>query len=511
MRQLATVVDNVVALLMRQLLTWTLTAVLMVFFLPRYLGDDGLGKVTFAVSLITMLLVLTNLGTATFTVKQVALDRARVSDLLWNTYAIRALTAVPIAAVVVSVTRLVPLESDAKAVLYLASATMIVMALDKAQVAAIQGLEKMRWIGAAEVANKATVMALGITVLVMGHGVVAYATVLLAGAAMSFAVNGSYLVWRYLRWPRFSRAVVRQLLVGGFPFVITGTLGQIYIWMDVFVVRIMTRDEVVGWLGAATQLYATFNVVPLVIATAILPALTRFHVEDTEAMGTAVRRSIQAVLVTGMPLALALMLLSGDIIHFLHYPQEFNHSVPLLALLAVNVPVTGALMVLGTVVIAANQQKRWAFAMFVTTALTALLDPALVLTFDRWVGNGAIGAVTTTVVSEMVMINLGLRLVPKGLIDRSVVTMLLRALSAALVMVGVMGAAKLLLEPGLVPLVLIGGPTYGLALLANGGVTIGELRLLTSLAFGRGRAQGPGLAGEAASPYGAAPMGSRGA
>ena len=501
MGKLTTVVDNIVALLMRQVLTWTLTAILMVFFLPRYLGDEGLGKVTFAVSLITMLLVLTNLGTATFTVKQVALDRARVSELLWNAYAIRALTAIPIGAVVASVTRLVPLDSDAKAVLYLASATMVVMALDKAQVAAIQGLEKMRWLGAAEVANKATVMALGIALLVTGHGVVSYAVVLAVGAAVSFVVNGSYLAWRYLRWPRFSLGVIKVLLMGGFPFLITGALGQVYIWMDVFIVRVMTRDEVVGWLGAAEQLYATFNVVPLVIATAILPALTRLHVEDMEAMGTAVRRSLQAVLVTGVPLALALMLLSGDVIHFLRYPSEFSRSIPLLAIISFNVPVTGTLMVIGTVVIAANQQKRWAFAMFLTTALSLVIDPGLVLAFDRLYDNGAIGAVASTVITEAFMINIGLRLMPKGLIDRSVVPMLLRTFSAALVMAGVMGAAKLLLDPGLVPLVLIGAPTYGLALLANGGVTIGELKLLTSIAFGRGRLREPGLAGDVASPY----------
>jgi hypothetical protein len=44
MRQLAKVADNVIALLVRQVLTWSLTAILMVFFLPRLLGDAGSGR-----------------------------------------------------------------------------------------------------------------------------------------------------------------------------------------------------------------------------------------------------------------------------------------------------------------------------------------------------------------------------------------------------------------------------------------------------------------------------------
>ena len=100
MRQLAKVADNIVALLVRQVLTWSLTAVLMVFFLPRLLGDAGLGKITFAIAVITVLLVFTNLGTATFTVKQVALDRSRVSDILWHAYALRLVMGLLAGAVV---------------------------------------------------------------------------------------------------------------------------------------------------------------------------------------------------------------------------------------------------------------------------------------------------------------------------------------------------------------------------------------------------------------------------
>ena len=484
MTPFARIIDNIIALFVRQLLTWTLTAILIVF-LPKYLGDEGLGKVIFAISLTTMLLVLTNMGTATFTVKAVALDRGRLSELLWNAYAIRLLSGIAIAGSVAALTRFMSLDGQAAAVIYLASGMMVVSALDKAQVAAIQGLEEMRWPAMAEVLNKATVMSLGVFLLVTGHGPAAYAFALLAGTTVSFLFNGWYVARRHLSWPKISFSASKALLIGGFPFFLTGALGQIYMWQDAVILRLMTRDAVVGWYGAAVQLFATVNVVPLVIVTAILPALTRFYAQDKESLRIAAQRSVQAVLTTGVPLALALMLVSGDIIHFLRYPSAFSHSIPLLSLLAFNVPVTGTLMLVGTIVIAADRQKRWAMTMLLTTVLSLVLNPFLILTSDNLFQNGAIGAAVTSIVAEAFMIGIGLRLLPPQVLDKSSVGVLARSLVASLVMVGVMGAAKVLLDPGLIPLVLVGGPTYVVSLLAVGGVTLGELKLLLLIASRR--------------------------
>jgi O-antigen/teichoic acid export membrane protein len=509
MTPLTRIIDNIIALFVRQLLTWTLTAILIVF-LPRYLGDVGLGKVTFAISLTTMLLVLTNMGTATFTVKTVALDRGRLSELLWNAYAIRLLSGIAIAGSVVAVTRFMGLDGEAAGVIYLVSGMMVVSALDKAQVAAIQGLEEMRWPAMAEVLNKATVMSLGIFLLVKGHGPAAYAFALLAGTTVSFLFNGLYVARRHLSRPRISLSASKTLLIGGFPFFLTGALGQIYMWQDAVILRLITRDAVVGWYGAAVQLFATVNVVPLVIVTAILPALTRFHAQDKETMRIAAQRCVQAVLVTGVPLALALMLVSGDIIHFLHYPSEFSHSIPLLSLLAFNVPVTGTLMLVGTIVIAADRQKQWAMTMLITTVLALAVNPWLIFMSERVFQNGAVGAAITSIVAEAFTIGIGLRLLPPQVLDKSSILILVRSLIASLVMVGVMGAVKALLDPGLIPLVLIGGPTYVVSLLAVGGVTLRELKLLLLIASKQETALTGQLVDKSSASYVAAPLGGEG-
>jgi O-antigen/teichoic acid export membrane protein len=488
MRQLEKVADNVVALLVRQVLTWSLTAVLMIFFLPRMLGDVGLGKITFAVALITMLLVVTNLGTATFTVKQVALDRSRLSQILWHAYVIRLVMGLVAGGAVVLATHLSGIDADSKRVLSVASLTIIVMGLDAAQIAALQGLENMRWIALAEVASKTTLLVIAIAVLVTGHGVFAYALAMLCGAVVGFLVNFSYLARRQLRRPSLSPTAVRWLIVGGLPFLMTGALLQFYLWSDTLALRFLTRDAVVGWYGAAMQLYGTMNFVPLVVITALLPALTRFHAGDKATMRVAVEKGMLAVLTTAMPLAAGSLLLSSELIGFLHYPSEFEHSAPLLAILALTLPVTGSLMLVGTVVIAADKQKEWAITVLVTSIISLAINVPFILFFDRVYNNGAIGVAIGAVLSEALMMALGIRLMPRGLMGRPVLIAAARCAAASLLMLVAIGAVKLLLDPGFVPLVCLGVPVYFSALLALGGITVSELKFLVGAALFRRRA-----------------------
>ncbi len=490
MKQLAKVADNVVALLVRQLLTWSLTGILMVFFLPRLLGDQGLGKITFAINLIPMLLVVTNLGTATFTVKQVALGRERLSEMLWHAYAVRLAMGLVVGASVVLAVNVSGVDADTKRVLSIASLTLIVMGFDAAQIAALQGLEQMRRIAMAEVANKTTLLIVGVAVLVSGWGVVAYAMAMLIGSLVGFCVNFSFLARRYLRRPALSPILARGLLVGGFPFLLTGAVYQFYSSSDAVMLRFLTRDAVVGWYGAANQLYGTLNFVPLVIITALLPALTRFHKEDKETMRVAVEKGMLAVLMTGVPIAAGCIILSGDLIRMLHYPPEFTHSVPLLAILALTLPVTGSLMLVGTVVIAADKQKQWAIVMAITTAVSIAIEVPFIILFQRVYANGAIGVSVAAVLSESFMLALGIRLIPKGIVGRETALGCARAVAASTVMFAAMAAVKLTHDPGFIPLVMLGGPVYVISLVAFRGVTVGELRFLASTIVSQRRGEG---------------------
>jgi O-antigen/teichoic acid export membrane protein len=457
-------IDNVASLLLRQIAIWG-TSFVIVLFVPRYLGDEGFGQITFATAVLMVLMIVTSLGSEELAVKRIAVRPADAAQILWRTYVVRLITSLAAAGAIVMALQVMPgVNGELRDVLYVTAATLVVMSLNGAQRAAIRGLQKMRWLSLAEVANKLTVMVLAIAVLTAGYGVTAYAAALLAGAAVSLLINGWQLGHMHAARPRFERRELNSLLIDSLPFFFIGSISQVYAWVDVGMLMVMTSEAVVGWYGAALQLFNTINVIPFLLATAFLPALARLH-SDPRELTRLGRTALGIVLITGVPLAFGLVVLSGSVIDFLGYPAEFESSVPLLTILAITIPITGVLIVMATIIAAADRQSAWVGVLVAALVLDVVLNLPLILYFEDSAGNGAIGAALAAVFAETSQIAFGLRLLPQGMVNRDLLRLFAKVSLASVAMAAVMlltaGA------PGVAATVVCAGClTYGLLLLA---------------------------------------------
>jgi O-antigen/teichoic acid export membrane protein len=465
---LGRLVDNVGALLFRQLATWLLAS-LLVLFLPRYLGDTGLGKITFALALTTVLGVLANLGTDTFIIKEVAKDRSRLPVLFWNAAALRLALGLIALTLVSALAHAFVGDGELRLVLIVYGANLVVMSLNRALEASFQGLERMRWISIAEVLNKATVTGLGVFALASGAGVVVFAAIVLLGSGVGLAVNAAFLATTLSGRPRFSLRLCIVMVAGGLPFLFVGAITQLYQWSGVWLLRVLTADDVVGWYGAAIQLFAALNVIPLVLSTALLPRLSLAFATDPAGARRLASISLAVVLSTGLPLSLGLCVLSRDLIRLLDYPATFDNSIPLVAILAVNLSLTGVLMLISTTLIAMDRQRAWLRLIAASLALNLALHAALIPVFDSAVGNGGIGAAAAAVTAEVFQLAVGLRLLPAGIVGRETGLAFARSGAASLAMLTII-VLMMPLEPWL-PLQVAGaGSVYLTALAALGGV-----------------------------------------
>jgi O-antigen/teichoic acid export membrane protein len=145
-------------------------------------------------------------------------------------------------------------------------------------------------------------------------------------------------------------------------------------------------------------------------------------------------------------------------------------------------------MLVGTVVIAADKQKQWAIIVGITSVISLAINVPFIIFFERAYGNGALGVTIAAVLSEALMMIMGIRLVPEGVMGRAVVIGLCRRLAASGAMAGAVVAVKLLRDPGFLPLVMLGGVVYLLALLALRGITLSEMKFILRAAVSRRQA-----------------------
>src|SRR5690242_10555667 len=83
-----TIVKNASALMSSQIITWGLS-LLLVIFLPRYLGPIGIGELQIATSIWAIMGVLIAFGTDTLLTKEIARHPEKAAHLLGTTFILR--------------------------------------------------------------------------------------------------------------------------------------------------------------------------------------------------------------------------------------------------------------------------------------------------------------------------------------------------------------------------------------------------------------------------------------
>jgi O-antigen/teichoic acid export membrane protein len=215
-----------------------------------------------------------------------------------------------------------------------------------------------------------------------------------------------------------------------------------------------------GWLAAAYRIITIPLFIPTLITVPLLPALSRVLTDGAE-FQRVLRHSLVAALLLAIPCAAGIVSLAPAVPHFMHWPGEFSHSIPLMRILAFQQPLMAADMVLGTALVALNSERPWLRVL----VIGAMFNPALNIVFlplcNLWFHNGAIGAAFVEVATELIMFIGALVLIPAGMVDRGTWSLIGRAIAGGAVLCLV---ASVLQERSVPLAILAGGCTYVLAI-----------------------------------------------
>ena len=458
------VVRNTAVQMLRYTAVWGAN-VTLVLFLPRYLGDQGLGQLQFAVSFVSLFAFLVALGTRNYMIKEVARDSARLPQMLRTALGLRVMSAGVVIVIMGIVAEMYGTTGSARHVIYLAMAWMVITSFAQLLAAGLHGLERMGWASFAEITNKVLVVAIGVTLLVQGGGVRTYVAVLVLGAIVNVLINAGYIV-RFARLRLdFDIQRMRVLAVRGGPYILMGFLLGAYMHTDVVMLQAFTSDSVVGWHAAALQIYRSVEFLPAVLTTALLPTLARIHsLSGAEAVGPLARRSLAAMAIVMAPIGVGLSITSAELIAAFPYPPEFENTVPILVLMALSTPISALLTILGTIAMATDRQRIWAYALALTVLLNVALNAIVIPYAQNAYGNGATGAAATTLLTEFLLMVFGIALLRRVIFERRLMISFAKVIVAVSLMGVVVYDAKMF-GLGLWALVGAGAFTYALLVL----------------------------------------------
>jgi O-antigen/teichoic acid export membrane protein len=457
------------SLLATQPVTWG-ASLLVAVLVPHYLGDANLGKYAVAWTIAQIVGVLATCGVPSYITRRIAQEPGRIHEISSNALVMAVGLSIGIVAIGLVVAWPIVGYTDTVGIL-LALGLVWVLCTTPQQVltALLMGQERharYAWLGAGSLVVT-TIASIG--VLALGGGVLGYmaAGVLAAAGVTLFSWRTSHVK---LALSKVRRGRMLEIARGGAPFLAWDLTLRVHSEIARVLLAILSRDAVVGWYAAAGRIIAIPLFIPTLITMPLLPALSR--AQNLAQLQTALRHALAAVLLLTIPCSAIIAGVAPAVPDLFHWPLEFQHSIPLMMILALQQPLVGIDMVLGTALIAQHREHRWLQVFMLAAASNVALNALLIPLADHLWANGAIGSSIVSIVSESVMLAGALILLPRGTVGRESLYLAVRVILAG---VALFAVTSTLLSISLPLAALAGGLTYAAAALLLRAVTISEL------------------------------------
>jgi O-antigen/teichoic acid export membrane protein len=301
---------------------------------------------------------------------------------------------------------------------------------------------------------------------------------LIAAAAAGTIVL--FAVWRGLRTVGINKlsadlSTVKQLIRDGNAFLVLNLILLLQPAIDAHYMSMLASKEAIGWHAAAVKLIGPLVLPASALIGALYPTLCRLWSENVQEYMHTARGALRAGFVMTMPIALGCALFP-DIGIRIFGGDTFGPAADNLRILAIYVFLLYVTMTLGTCLNAAGRQRAWTVVQFTCILIVVIADPILVTYFQQHYGNGALGVNITTAGTELLMLIAGIWLMPRGVLDRSILRSALLTLVAGVAMAGVAWLLKSFDSLWVAPVALA---VYAATLYGVGGIDREQLQILT--------------------------------
>jgi O-antigen/teichoic acid export membrane protein len=263
------------------------------------------------------------------------------------------------------------------------------------------------------------------------------------------------------------------MLSMGTPFVFSNLTLALQPFIDAIFLSKFSSQEAVGWYSVTCRLVGVLILPAVALIGSLYPTLCRLWEETESGYLETTRDAIKGITLLAAPAALGCALYP-EVGVALFGEGKFGPAEDNLRVMSMFLFLVYFSMPFSTAVLAAGKRRAWAIVQLLCIAAGLLLDPLLISWFQEHFNNGGLGLCVATVVTESLVIVAAVFLMPRGVLNRSVLrTMMLAALSG-IPMVAVAVALKGKMSPFIsAP---IAAAAYVVAAVLTGAITSAQLQ-----------------------------------
>jgi O-antigen/teichoic acid export membrane protein len=419
------------------LFTWGI-ALAMRFWLPRHLGPEQFGALSFADAFAATFFVALGLGIDPYVRKEVSVRPAHASDFFGGAFALRVGMSAAIVGAMMMAMHAMHRPLGVQRVAYLFAVAQFFVTANATLSALLQAKGRVGGMSVLAIATKIVWAVGAIAAISTGVGLTGVAGAFLLSEAIETVVLFG-LARRHLGLVlRMDIAATKAVIVLCLPHYLNMVAITAYGKLDVTLLAVTGDSREVGWYAAAAAIAGCCLLATPLIAWVMMPTLARAAARSHEELFTRIRRSTELILAVAIPAAL-LLELGSDLAVRLLFGDAFAPAGRALRVLAPTFVVTYVAMVFAITLVMLD--RAWTLAVISLCGLAvnvvlnvAIVPRALALLGE---GGGGVGCAVAMLGTEMFVTATMLWCVGLRALDRRTLAAVAKSLAACALVVAV--------------------------------------------------------------------------
>lgn len=309
--------------------------------LARYVGPEGIGKYSYAQSVLAIVMLLVEFGFQNLVIRNVARDRDLAGKYFIAVISTKILLGFLVYGGFAVYTCLNGAwDTELKKIMGVVTATTLLQAFIAASTAIFYAYEKMKYEAWGGIIR---------TILSLGSGIAAInlKLTLVQILLVIFATSWIKLIWNYyflfrfldFKWlikeKWFDWTFNFQMLKQSIPFAILVIIGVIYTNIVIIILQMFVVDKELGYFAAAQRIYSVLFIIPSMLLDSIFPTLSSSFKVSSKKMGEIYIKAYKYLWIFSVPMTLGVISTTKYYI-LLIYGDKFLPSVLPLQILALS-------------------------------------------------------------------------------------------------------------------------------------------------------------------------------
>ncbi|MBL8132455.1 MAG: flippase [Anaerolineae bacterium] len=389
-----TVSRNFAIMLVSNILT-RLMSILYVAVLARYIGADGMGHLSTATAVVSLLILLVNFGFDTHVTREVAADETKAPEYIANVAFLRLILTAVLAAALAVIALGSPYPAETRIIIVIYALVYVLDNFSLLARAIFHAFQRMEYEFVVELARAGVNVGVSLLGIHWGWSLTALVLVSLAASLIKLILSVLLMRRRLIHQSaHVDLAVCRRILLTSLPFFLLMAANVAHGQIHILALSVLDTQSAVGIFSAAMFPITMLFALPLLFSDAVFPLFSREAHHASQHLTRAYVSAYKLMILMGLPLGAGVMLVSRQMIDLL-YGSGYELAIPVLCLLAVQL-MTMVGYVNGALLNALHRQSLFMRLRLLLLAFSLLLCALLIPAF------GVLGAALACAVPALI-------------------------------------------------------------------------------------------------------------